>query len=243
MNPYEVLELSSGASADDIKAAYHSLAKQWHPDRFTGAAKVEAEQRFRMLAEAYNMIKDTPRRAEAPVVAAAPAKAPVQIQLDHNPGAEKPIANKTVDEWYQEAKSAAEHRLLEKALSLIQYAIRLDGERAEFHALLGKLLSDTNGDKRTLVRALETALRINPKDVESTILLAETFQALGMHARASRLWNTAHNLAPNHEVFTPAVAQGGGKKAKNRETPSMREQLSSLVAEAKLALDRIFKRG
>ena len=63
-------------------------------------------------------------------------------------------------------------------MSLIQYAIRLDGERAEFHALLGKLLSDTNGDKRTLVRALETALRINPKDVESTILLAETFQRI-----------------------------------------------------------------
>jgi len=245
MNPYEVLELSSGASADEIKTAYHSLAKQWHPDRFTGEAKVEAEQRFRLLAEAYNMIKDTPRPAEAAPRsgAAAQAKVPLQIQLDHNPGAEKPVANKTVEEWYQEAKTAAEHRLLEKALSLIQYAIRLDPERAEFHALLGKLLHDTNGDKRSQVRALETALRINPKDVESTILLAETFQALGMHARASRLWNTAHNLAPNHAVFTPAVAQGGGKRSKNREMPSMGEQLSSLVAEAKLALDRIFKRG
>ena len=247
MNPYEVLELSSGASADEIKTAYHSLAKQWHPDRFTGAAKVEAEQRFRMLAEAYNMIKDTPRRAEAAApsaaASAAPARVPMQIQLDHNPGAEKPVANKTVEEWYQDAKTAAEHRLLEKALGLIHYAIRLDPERGEFQALLGKLLHDTNGDKRALVRALETALRINPKDVESTILLAETFQALGMHARASRLWNTAHNLAPNHAVFTPVAAQGGGKRAKNRETLSLREQLSSLVAEAKLALDRIFKRG
>jgi tetratricopeptide (TPR) repeat protein len=247
MNPYEVLEVSSGASADEIKAAYHSLAKQWHPDRFTGDAKVEAEQRFRMLAEAYNMIKDTPRRVDAatpaPSAPSGPAKPPVQIQLDHNSGAEKPLANKTVDEWYQDAKAAAEHRLLEKALSLIQYAIRLDGERAEFHALLGKLLYDTNGDKRALVRALETALRINPKDVESAILLAETFQALGMHARASRLWSTVHNLAPNHAVFSPVAAQGGGKPAKNRDTPSLREQLSSLVAEAKLALDRIFKRG
>jgi len=44
-------------------------------------------------------------------------------------------------------------------------------------------------------------------------------------------------------VFSPVAAQGGGKPAKNRDTPSLREQLSSLVAEAKLALDRIFKRG
>ena len=49
MNPYEVLELSVGASADEIKAAYHAMAKKWHPDRFAGEAKVEAERRFRLL--------------------------------------------------------------------------------------------------------------------------------------------------------------------------------------------------
>ena len=47
MNPYEVLEVSAGASPDEIKAAYHGMAKKWHPDRYTGAAKAEAEQRFR----------------------------------------------------------------------------------------------------------------------------------------------------------------------------------------------------
>ena len=52
MNPFQVLEVSPGASAEDIKASYHRLAKQWHPDRYMGEEKAEAEERFRELAEA-----------------------------------------------------------------------------------------------------------------------------------------------------------------------------------------------
>lgn len=243
MNPYEVLEIAAGASPDEIKAAYHGMAKKWHPDRYTGAAKVEAEQRFRMLAEAYNQLKDIPAREERPgggPAAGAPAAASPQIQLDNAPEP-RSGANKTAEEWFKDAKAAADAKAPERALGLIQYAIRLDNEHAEFHALHGKMLAATKGDKRNLVRALETALKLDPKDVESTILLAETFQTLGMHARASRLWNVVHNLAPNHPIFSPVGASGG--KAKNNEKPGLGEQWTTLVANAKEAINRILKRG
>jgi tetratricopeptide (TPR) repeat protein len=248
MNPYEVLEISAGASPDEIKAAYHGMAKKWHPDRYTGEAKAEAERRFRMLAEAYNMLKDSGHREDRPgapgAAPAAPAPpaggAQAPIQLDH--GTEpKSSANKTAQDWFREAKAALEAKSPEKALGLIQYAIRLEGDHAEFHALHAKLLDVTKGDKRTLVRALETTLKMDPKDVESTILLAQTFQSLGMHARASRLWGVVHNLAPNHAIFSPAGTHGGG--GKKEKAPGLGEQWTSLVANAKEAVGRIFKRG
>ena len=238
MNPYEVLEISAGASPDEIKAAYHGMAKKWHPDRYTGAAKAEAEQRFRMLAEAYSMLKDTPARDDRPVQQ-SPAPTP-QIQLDTAPES-RPSTNKTAEEWYKDAKAAADAKAPERALGLIQYAIRLDSEHAEFHALHAKLLDLTRGDKRAQVRALETALRLNPKDVDSNILLAETFQALGMHARASRLWNVVHNLAPNHPIFSPVKAADG--KAKSGEKPGLGEQWTALVANTKETVNRLLKRG
>jgi curved DNA-binding protein CbpA len=237
------LEIQAGASPDEIKAAYHGMAKKWHPDRYTGAAKFEAEQHFRLLAEAYNMIKDSAVREERPAPAAAPPAPPAppaQIQLDNAPEA-RPGANKTAEEWYKDAKAAADAKAPERAMGLIQYAIRLDGEHAEFHALHARLLDTLKGDKRTLVRALETALRLNPKDVDSTILLAETFQTLGMHARASRLWNVVHNLAPNHPIFSPKASPAG--KAKNHEKPGLGEQLASLVATTREAVNRLMKRG
>jgi len=241
MNPYEVLEIAAGASPDEIKAAYHGMAKKWHPDRYSGAAKAEAEQRFRMLAEAYNQLKDVPARDVRPAAPAPAPPPPVQIQLDSSPDA-KPGAVKTAEEWFKDAKAAAEAKAPERALGLIQYAIRLDSERAEYHALHGRLLNTTKGDKRTQVRALETALKLDPKDVESNILLAETFQALGMHARASRLWNVVRNLAPNHPIFSPVKPAAGGK-GKNNEKPGMGEQFATLVANAKEAINRILKRG
>jgi curved DNA-binding protein CbpA len=255
MNPYDVLEISPGASADEIKAAYHAMAKQWHPDRFTGEAKAEAERRFRLLAEAFSMLKDTGRRDSAatpldaaprPAAAGADPAGPA-IQLDS--GAKASSANKTVDEWYNEAKSAFENKAYDRGLGLIQYAIRMDAERAEFQALYAKLLEQTGGDKRQLVRALETALRLNNRDVDSTILLAQTFQNLGMHARASRLWSTVHNLAPGHAVFTSAAAskktdgKGSGSKTRVKETPSLGEQFNALMIQLKDVFDKLLKRG
>ena len=64
MNPFDVLEIRPDASPEDIKAAYHRLAKQWHPDRYTGDAKVEAEEKFRELAEAFSTLKDPGKRRE-----------------------------------------------------------------------------------------------------------------------------------------------------------------------------------
>jgi molecular chaperone DnaJ len=58
---YETLGCARGASADDLKKAYRKLAMQCHPDRNPGDKK--AEQRFKDLNEAYDVLKDEQRRA------------------------------------------------------------------------------------------------------------------------------------------------------------------------------------
>src|SRR3954465_7363237 len=50
---YEVLGLPRNADADSIKRAFHSLARNWHPDV---ADAPDAEARFRELAEAYAVL-------------------------------------------------------------------------------------------------------------------------------------------------------------------------------------------
>ncbi|GEM_PF-376433 len=247
MNPYEVLEISPGASIEEIKAAYHRMAKQWHPDRFTGEAKADAERRFRMLAEAFGMLKDTPGRA-----AAAPAPEPVRaqpqaaspapaIQLDEGP--DRTAVPKTADEWFKDAQGAYDGRAYGRSLALILYALRLDNERPEFHALHGKVLEATGGDARGKVKALETAIKLNPKDVDSMILLAQTFQGLGMQARATRLWETVHNLAPDHAIFRQPGKSTNPKGKAKEQMASLGEQWNELVAETRIKLEKLFKRG
>lgn len=58
---YAILGVGRDASADDLKKAYRKLALQHHPDRNPGDKG--AEQRFRELGEAYEVLKDPQKRA------------------------------------------------------------------------------------------------------------------------------------------------------------------------------------
>lgn len=58
---YEVLGLSKGASADEIKKGYRRKAKELHPDRNT--ADPSAESKFKEANEAYDVLKDPERKA------------------------------------------------------------------------------------------------------------------------------------------------------------------------------------
>jgi molecular chaperone DnaJ len=58
---YELLGVPRDASADDIKKAFRKLAMQCHPDRNPGDK--QAEQRFKDINEAYDVLKDDQKRA------------------------------------------------------------------------------------------------------------------------------------------------------------------------------------
>ena len=59
---YEVLGLSKGASADEIKKAYRQMAKKYHPDM--NPDNKEAEQKFKDVNEAYAVLSDPEKKAQ-----------------------------------------------------------------------------------------------------------------------------------------------------------------------------------
>jgi len=58
---YEVLEVSKSATADEIKKAYRKLAVKHHPDKNPGDHT--AEEKFKELGEAYDILMDDNKRA------------------------------------------------------------------------------------------------------------------------------------------------------------------------------------
>ena len=58
---YKILGLPRGSSEDEIKKAYRRLAKQYHPDINKSA---EAENKFKDISEAYNVLSDSKKRQQ-----------------------------------------------------------------------------------------------------------------------------------------------------------------------------------
>lgn len=59
---YEILGLEKGASDDEIKKAFRKLALQYHPDR--NAGDKEAEEKFKEINEAYQVLSDPQKRSQ-----------------------------------------------------------------------------------------------------------------------------------------------------------------------------------
>ena len=60
---YELLEVERNASEKEIKSAYRKLARKWHPDLHPAAEKKQAEEQFKRINEAYEVLKDPDKRA------------------------------------------------------------------------------------------------------------------------------------------------------------------------------------
>ena len=58
---YAVLDVQKTASDDEIKKSYRKLAMTYHPDRNNGSK--EAEERFKAITEAYDVLRDPQKRA------------------------------------------------------------------------------------------------------------------------------------------------------------------------------------
>ena len=57
-DPYKVLGVDRSASEDEIKKAYRTLAKKYHPDNYTNTPFADmAEEKMKQINEAYDTIQ------------------------------------------------------------------------------------------------------------------------------------------------------------------------------------------
>ena len=63
---YEVLGVPKDASESDIKKAYRKAAMKYHPDKFANSSEAEkkdAEEKFKEINEAYEILSDPQKKA------------------------------------------------------------------------------------------------------------------------------------------------------------------------------------
>lgn len=59
---YEILGVDKSADEKTIKSAYRKLASKWHPDKHPEQDKSKAEEKFKEIAQAYEVLSDPEKR-------------------------------------------------------------------------------------------------------------------------------------------------------------------------------------
>ena len=172
---YQLLGICRGASLDELKAAYRSLARKWHPD--LNPNDLEAHQRFINLNQAYQVLlvgiaAPTEPQAHAPATPGTNPKT-VRVTTDRptpQPAATPATKNEHELKWqlYYELQSLLKQQQFLKAIVLIEglaHHAPLDRQICQWQGIIYSQYGHQLVQRREFDKAriyLKKALKVDP---------------------------------------------------------------------------------
>lgn len=149
-DPYKVLGVSRDASDEEIKQAYRTLAKQYHPDRNPGDA--EAARRMQEVNAAYEQIKN-------------PEKAQPQNGYGYDPFGgyrQQSYTSQSDDQYQQAAYQYIRFGRFREALNTLDHSSQ---QNARWY-YLSALANDGLGNQVTALEHIRRAVSMEPDNME-----------------------------------------------------------------------------
>lgn len=217
---YKLFGVETSVSPEQLKSIYYDLAKRYHPDRFrrTEPALVSRiEAAFARLTQAYDTLRDDSLRAnyDRKLQArrkAQPAPKPT-APAPAAPASSVPAATATVDSTtaepgfspaqraendFKEGYAALEQGQRSVAAGLFASAARLAPNEPRYRAYYGQMLAAQEHTRRAAEAELQAAVRLDPKNAEYRVMLAQLFRDLGFIIRARGEAERAAAVDPNN---------------------------------------------
>jgi curved DNA-binding protein CbpA len=205
-NHYDVLGIGRHASAEEVKQAYHTLARRYHPDRFHQS---EAELRgrvdsaFARIARAYELLADQTSRAayDAQYTAQSSAdQASSPSETVRAAPSAKRSGGERAESSFQQGLAALQQNQAEPALRFFAEAASLEPRRARYRAHYGRALIDNPKTRRAAEIELKAAIALEPENTSYRLMLAELYKALGLRRRAEGEIKRALVADPKNEA-------------------------------------------
>jgi curved DNA-binding protein CbpA len=216
---YEALDVPRGASIDEIKRAYHKLARLYHPDKYHMRASRELHARveaaFARFAQAYETLGDLTLRSvyDAKLTAEELARRATQnarrsssIQngaaTESQGKATKPQSPEKAraEVRFQQGLAAVEQGQDMAAIRCFAEAAQLVPGEARYRAHYGSALSAQPQGRRLAESELQAAIAMDPNNAEYHVMLARLCLDLRFDRRAQTELEKALALEPNNEA-------------------------------------------
>jgi tetratricopeptide (TPR) repeat protein len=228
---YAILGVSRNATQNEVRDAYLKLARETHPDKVKDPeGRKRAEDAFKNVTAAYDTLsKDRSRREYAaktqgsaetsvpPVAKSSPpiVKGPPLPPRDARsatppsepapaPAGSAPSPSTLGMDTLAQGIEAFKKQDYHTAVQLLNMAVSQNTGSARAHAMLSLALAKNPNWVRDALNHMETAAKLDPKNVVYQVELALLLQSQGLKLRAKRAMETAFSLSPDH----PDVVRG-----------------------------------
>jgi len=194
-NFYQLLGVAPTATNEQIREAYFSLAKDFHPDRVTAYSLTdiskEAEEIFRAINEAHSTLTNAEARAN--------------YDEELKTGGKKQAAHDAMAAEFAFQKGLVHFRKknFPEALRHFQEAYKLNPEEGEHLAYVAwTLYADPKSDKKSMLpkvkEQLLKAIRISPNSATCHYFLGEIYLAMDEERRAFTCFDKVLEIKPDH---------------------------------------------
>lgn len=199
---WEVLGLVGEPSAADVKRAYFTVSKRWHPDRYfgkrLGGYRVRLEALFVRAKKAHDVLVDEEQRKHYAAKYPAPP-------APHEPTPEELAREKRLEE---RRKQIAEERSAKRKVGLKSELLGLKTKKLVSNA---RAALDA-GDLEAARIAMESLTAENPADKDTLFLSGRLLEKQGKRALALERYRAARELDATDADVTKAIQRLTGRE-------------------------------
>jgi DnaJ-domain-containing protein 1 len=185
--PYEILGVKAKASQEEIQNAYHSLAKQFHPDRYQSAefsadARDKAGRIFSAINESYATLRDPKSRAVYD-----------QHRLRAQSSEEDRLKARTAtasdqermaEAMFREGRDCLARGAFEKAVEHLKGSVWLCPDKPHYHRHLGIAESEIPKYRKNAEQHLLKSIELDCTSMESRLDLVKLYLKAGLPRKA-----------------------------------------------------------
>ena len=201
---YEVLDIKWSANEMEVKKAYYSMAKKYHPDRNPSPHLQEVhymlEELFVKITEAYQTLSAPLDRHHYDSLLKERGKTKGKqgaLQIKDSDAADA-AKRRFAAEHFLKGKKQFEENLFFDAIQCFKEAVRLNPDESEYRKLLGAALMKNPKWMKEAEKHFRAALKINPFDPECLFELGGIYEHEGMVMRAQKYYQQAATYDPDN---------------------------------------------
>lgn len=202
---YEILGVPRNAGEREIKAAYHRLARKYHPDKAeagTDAMAMEAE--FSAISTAYNILKDKEKRTaydqSLELKRQQGLGRSATGQADDSPAPAKGGGGGPLAAGVEKGRASVARRAYIKGLQyfsagdyvraaeFFEVAVKNQDSEASYHSKLAQSLLRGHRGFTRAIEAANRAIEIDQYNMEFRMTLAELYEAAGSKTMAVKTY-------------------------------------------------------